>query len=109
MREGLGVLATVVLLAIVGFGCSGGEDGAAGTGTERKADRAAASPVQNDLGHQACEPATRLVVPSAAGMPLDRAARVLAGLSEGPLGTRPLVARRPGRGGRRPWRAGGGD
>ena len=104
MREGLGVLATVVLLAIVGFGCSGGEDGAAGKATERKADRAAASPVQNDLGHQAFQPSTRLVVPAAAGMPLDRAARVLAGLSEGPLGTRLFVDGRPGKGGQRAWR-----
>jgi tripartite-type tricarboxylate transporter receptor subunit TctC len=104
MREGLGVLATVVLLAIVGIGCSGGEDGAAGKGTERKADRAAASPVQNDLGHQAFQPSTRLVVPAAAGMPLDRAARVLAGLSEGPLGTRLFVDGRPGKGGQRAWR-----
>ena len=104
MREGLGVLATVVLLAIVGIGCSGGEDGAAGKGVERKADQAAASPVQNDLGHQAFQPSTRLVVPAAAGMPLDRAARVLAGLSEGPLGTRLFVDGRPGEGGRLAWR-----
>ncbi len=63
MREGLGMLATVVLLAIVGIGCSGGEDGAAGKGAERKADQAAASPVQNDLGNQAFQPSTRLAVP----------------------------------------------
>jgi tripartite-type tricarboxylate transporter receptor subunit TctC len=104
MREGLGVLATAVILAIVGIGCSGGEDGAAGKSTERKADQAAASPVENDLGHQAFQPSTRLVVPAAAGMPLDRAARVLAGLSEGPLGTRLFVDQRPGEGGRLAWR-----
>jgi tripartite-type tricarboxylate transporter receptor subunit TctC len=104
MREGLGVLATVVVLAIVGIGCSGGEDGAAGKSTERKADQAAASPVENELGHQAFQPSTRLVVPAASGMPLDRAARVLAGLSEGPLGTRLFVDQRPGEGGRLAWR-----
>jgi len=37
-------------------------------------------------------------------MPLDRAARVLAGLSEGPLGTRLFVDQRPGEGGQRAWR-----
>src|SRR5919112_3759156 len=55
-------------------------------------------------GHQAFQPSTRLVVPSAEGMPLDRAARVLAGLSEGPLGTRLFVDQRPGEGGRPAWR-----
>jgi tripartite-type tricarboxylate transporter receptor subunit TctC len=104
MREGLGVLATAVILATAGIGCSGGKDGAAGKSTERKADQAAAPPVENDLGHQAFQPSTRLVVPAAAGMPLDRAARVLAGLSEGPLGTRLFVDGRPGKGGQRAWR-----
>jgi putative tricarboxylic transport membrane protein len=104
MREGLGVLATAVILAIAGIGCSGGEDGAAGKSTERKTDQAAASPAGGDLGHQAFQPSTRLVVPAAAGMPLDRAARVLAGLSEGPLGTRLFVDQRPGEGGRLAWR-----
>jgi tripartite-type tricarboxylate transporter receptor subunit TctC len=37
-------------------------------------------------------------------MPLDRAARVLAGLSEGPLGTRLFVDQRPGEGGQLAWR-----
>jgi tripartite-type tricarboxylate transporter receptor subunit TctC len=104
MREGLGVLATAVILATAGIGCSGGEDGAAGKSTERKTDQAAASPAGGDLGHQAFQPSTRLVVPAAAGMPLDRAARVLAGLSEGPLGTRLFVDQRPGEGGRLAWR-----
>jgi tripartite-type tricarboxylate transporter receptor subunit TctC len=104
MRVGLGALAAVLVLAIVGVGCSGGEDGAAGKKTEREADQATASPVGGDLGHQAFQPSTRLVVPAAAGMPLDRAARVLAGLSEGPLGTRLFVDQRPGEGGRLAWR-----
>src|SRR5919112_4191799 len=55
-------------------------------------------------GHQAFQPSTRLVVPSAEGMPLDRAARVLAGLSEGPLGTRLFVDQRPGENGELAWR-----
>jgi tripartite-type tricarboxylate transporter receptor subunit TctC len=100
----LRVLALAGMLTLVGAGCSGGEDGAAGKGTEREVDRAAASPVGGDLGHQAFQPSTRLVVPSEEGDALDRAARVLAGVAEGPLGTRLFVDQRPGEGGLVAWR-----
>ena len=104
MREGLRVLALAVILATVGVGCSGGEDGAAGKGAGRKAEEAAASPVGSGLGHQAFQPSTRLVVPAEKGDAPDLAARVLAGLAEGPLGTRLFVDQRPGEGGLAAWR-----
>ena len=109
MRGGLRVALLALVLGFAGITCSGEgedaadraeEDGGAGAGDTGAAGR----PVENDLGHQAFQPSTRLVVPAAAGMPLDRAARVLAGLSEGPLGTRLFVDERPGEGGQRAWR-----
>ena len=97
-------------LGLAGVACSGEGGGAAdrAAGSEdngSKGVEAEGKPAENDhLGHQAFQPSTRLAVPAAAGMPLDRAARVLAGLSEGPLGTRLFVDGRPGTGGQRAWR-----
>jgi tripartite-type tricarboxylate transporter receptor subunit TctC len=98
------LLAFILLAGLAWIGCSGGD--------VERGDRAARSqvigstrPITKDgLGHQAFQPSTRLVVPSEEGMPLDRAARVLAGLSEGSLGTRLFVDERPGEGGRLAWR-----
>jgi hypothetical protein len=109
MREGLLALVLALALDVAGIGCSGEGDESAGRTAEGgdAGDRGAGTagrPVENDLGHQAFQPSTRLVVPAAAGLPLDRAARVLAGLSEGPLGTRLFVDERPGGGGQRAWR-----
>jgi len=109
MRAGLRVLALVLALGLAGAACSGDGRGAAdrAAGSEDGGGEGAGAkgkPVENELGHQAFQPSTRLVVPAEAGMPLDRAARVLAGLSEGPLGTRLFVDDRPGEGGQRAWR-----
>ena len=109
MREGVLVLVLALALGVAGVGCSGegsesaGRDAGDGGAGDRGAG-GAGRPVENDLGHQAFQPSTRLVVPAAAGLPLDRVARVLAGLSEGPLGTRLFVDGRPGGGGQRAWR-----
>jgi tripartite-type tricarboxylate transporter receptor subunit TctC len=99
----LGLVVALVLGASA-FGCSGDEPDAAGKGTDRKTDEAASSLVGSDLGHQAFQPSTRLVVPAEEGEPLDLAARVLAGLSEGPLGVRVFVDQRAGDGGLTAWR-----
>ena len=107
MRGRLRVLALVLVVSVAGVACSGeGRDaaGRADGGADAGGTGTAGRPAENELGHQAFQPSTRLVVPSAAGMPLDRAARVLAGLSEGPLGTRLFVDQRPGGGGQRAWR-----
>jgi tripartite-type tricarboxylate transporter receptor subunit TctC len=105
MRGWLRALALAPALALAAIGCSGdGDDAAAGRAAENEGSGASGRPAENELGHQAFQPSTRLVVPSAAGMPLDRAARVLAGLSEGPLGTRLFVDERPGEDGQRAWR-----
>ena len=109
MREGVLVLVLALALGVAGVGCSGegSESAGRGPGDGGAGDRVAGGagrPVENDLGHQAFQPSTRLVVPAAAGLPLDRVARVLAGLSEGPLGTRLFVDGRPGGGGQRAWR-----
>lgn len=106
MREGLRALALALALGLAAVGCSGDGNDAAGRAPEAEGKRPGASerPAENELGHQAFQPSTRLVVPAGAGMPLDRAARVLAGLSEGPLGTRLFVDQRPGEGGQRAWR-----
>src|ERR671916_661265 len=98
MREGMLVL--VLALGVAGVGCSGegSESAGRGPGDGGAGDRGAGGagrPVENDLGHQAFQPSTRLVVPAATGLPLDRVARVLAGLSEGALGTPPFVDHRP--------------
>jgi tripartite-type tricarboxylate transporter receptor subunit TctC len=106
-------LALALVMGAVPVGCSGGERGASGRtgGGEAtqgraggQASDAAEPPVEDELGHQAFQPSTRLVVPSEEGDAPDRAARVLAGLSEGPLGTRVFVDQRPGDGGLSAWR-----
>ena len=104
MRGWLRALALAVALALAAVGCSGdGDDAAAGRAAGNEGSGASGRPAEDELGHQAFQPSTRLVVPAEAGMPLDRAARVLAGLSEGPLGTRLFVDERPGGGGQRAW------
>jgi tripartite-type tricarboxylate transporter receptor subunit TctC len=109
MRGGLRVLVLALVLGVTGAACSSDRGDAAGrvSGSEDAGSKGAGATerrVGSGLGHQAFQPSTRLVVPAAAGMPLDRAARVLAGLSEGPLGTRLFVDQRPGEGGRPAWR-----
>src|ERR671916_516388 len=109
MRGGLRVLVLALVLGVTGAACSGDRGDAAGraSGSEDPGGKGAVAterPVGSGLGHQAFQRSTRLVVPAAAGMPLDRAARVLAGLSEGPLGTRLFVDQRPGEGGLTAWR-----
>src|SRR3712207_4961546 len=98
MRGRLRVLA--LALGLAAAGCSGDGNGAAEGVAEGKGAETEGRPVENELGHQAFQPSTRLVVPAGEGDPLDRAARVLAGLSEGPLGTRLFVDQRPGEIGR---------
>lgn len=104
MRGGLRLLVFALALGLTVTGCSGDGNDAAQGGAEGKSAGAKGKSVENELGHQAFQPSTRLVVPSRAGMPLDRAARVLAGPSEGPLGTRLFVDQRPGERGQRAWR-----
>jgi len=103
MRERLWVLALALFVVVLaGVGCSGDEavredgEGGAREGTKPL--------IGSDLGHQAFQPSTRFVVPAGVGTPLDRAGRVLAGLSEGPLGVRLFVDQRPGDGGFVAWR-----
>ena len=110
MRGGLlALLCALILLGVGGAACSGGEDGAdvrtaEGKSARNETAKIGEATVEDELGHQAFQPSTRLVVPSAEGMPLDRAARVLAGLSEGPLGTRLFVDQKPGENGELAWR-----
>lgn len=104
MQGRLRVLVVALALGVVGAACSGDEGGTAGPAEEGEVAGASGRPVENELGHQAFQPSTRLVVPAREGDPLDRAARVLAGLSEGSLGTRLFVDQRPGEGGRVAWR-----
>src|ERR671916_2712078 len=109
MRGGLRVLVLALVLGVTGAACSGDRGDAAGraSGSEDPGGKGAVAterPVGSGLGHQAFQRSTRLVVPAAAGMPLDRAARVLAGLSEGPLGTRLFVDQRPDQNGELAWR-----
>src|SRR3712207_3143576 len=98
------VLVLTLALGLAAAGCSGDGNGTAEGVAEGKGAETEGRTVENELGHQAFQPSTRLVVPAVEGMPLDRAARVLAGLSEGPLGTRLFVNQRPGEGGQRAWR-----
>jgi tripartite-type tricarboxylate transporter receptor subunit TctC len=91
------------LVAVVAVGCSG-EDGAAGRGSEGGAGGAARTTAGDELGHQAYQSATRLVVPAAEDHVYDRAARVLAGLAEDRLGASIFVQQRPGEGGLAAWR-----
>jgi tripartite-type tricarboxylate transporter receptor subunit TctC len=113
MREGLQVLALVLGLSAAVFGCleeerdvSGRVSG--GPATKERAGEGTSeiggTAVEDDLGHQAYQPATRLVVPAAEGDPLDRVARVAAGLSESALGTTIFVDQLPGKGGLLAWR-----
>ena len=104
----LRVLSLAVVLGVVAAGCSGGEDSTAGrdAGAESggKTTGAVASPVEDDLGHQAYMQPTRLVVPVAGDDPLNRVARVVAGLTEARLGTTIFATERPGDGGLLAWR-----
>lgn len=102
MRRGVRVLLFASLVGVLAGGCSG-EDATGGEGAETGGLEETTF-VGSGLGHQAFQPSTRLVVPAAAGEPFDRVARVLAGLSEGPLGTRMFVYRSPGDGGISAWR-----
>ena len=98
VRIGLGVLVLALAFGNSAVGCSDGQ----GSGGE--ADEAAAATVEDELGHQAYQSATRLVVPAAEGHSLDRVARVLAGLSEDRLGASIFVDQRPGDDGFLAWR-----
>jgi len=101
------VLALVLMVGLAPIGCSGDDD-SAGTGSEGGTRDGAGEDTKpligSDLGHQAFQPSTRLVVPAGVGTPLDRVTRVLAGLAEGPLGVRTFVDQRPGDGGFLAWR-----
>lgn len=97
MRERLRVLAVVLMAGLATVGCS--DDDAVKRDAKRGVDEATKPLIGSDLGHQAFQPSTRLVVPAGVGTPLDRAGRVLAGLAEGPLGVRTFVDQRPGDGG----------
>ena len=103
MNGGLRALFLAFLVAVVAVGCSG-EDGAAGRGSEGGAGGAARTTVGDELGHQAYQSATRLVVPAAEDDIYDRAARVLVGLSEDHLGASIFVQQRPGEAGLAAWR-----
>jgi tripartite-type tricarboxylate transporter receptor subunit TctC len=106
MREWFLILTLVVGLTAVG--CSGGGDDKAGRGDRGKAENGVAESTKpligSNLGHQAFQPSTRLVVPDGVGTPFDRAGRVLAGLAEGTLGVRMFVNQRPGEEGFVAWR-----
>jgi tripartite-type tricarboxylate transporter receptor subunit TctC len=103
-------LAVSLILAagLTAIGCSGGGDERAGRGDEREARNGVAERTKpligSDLGHQAFQPSTRLVVPDGVGTPFDRVGRVLAGLAEGTLGVRMFVDQRPGEEGYVAWR-----
>ena len=103
MRKRL--LALTVMLGLAAAGCSGDEaaGGGAKDGAGGGAGEATKPLIGSDLGHQAFQPSTRLVVPAGVGTPFDRAARVLAGLAEGPLGVRTFVDQRPGGSGFVAW------
>jgi tripartite-type tricarboxylate transporter receptor subunit TctC len=103
-------LAVSLILAVglTAIGCSGGGEERAGRGDEREASKGVAEGTKpligSDLGHQAFQPSTRLVVPDGVGTPFDRVGRVLAGLAEGTLGVRLFVNQRPGEEGFVAWR-----
>src|SRR5215218_1621096 len=112
MREWLLTLTLAVSLilavGLTAIGCSGGGDERAGRGDEGEARNGVAERTKpligSDLGHQAFQPSTRLVVPDGVGTPFDRVGRVLAGLAEGTLGVRMFVNQRPGEEGYLAWR-----
>jgi tripartite-type tricarboxylate transporter receptor subunit TctC len=103
VRGGLRVLALTLAMGVAAVGCSG-EDASVGEDAEGGTGGAEETTVEDGLGHQAYQPSTRLVVPAGKGEPFDRVARVLAGLSEGPLGARIFVYGSPGDGGISAWR-----
>jgi tripartite-type tricarboxylate transporter receptor subunit TctC len=94
----------VLVLCAVGAACSGEMGDTAGRGAGDEDAGTTRPAVEDELGHQAFQPSTRLVVPAEEDDAPDRAARVLAGLSEGPLGVRVFVDQRPGDGGFLAWR-----
>jgi tripartite-type tricarboxylate transporter receptor subunit TctC len=105
MDSRLRVLVVVLALGIVGISCSGEDaDGRSGGNAGDKNAGAAGRPARDELGHQAYQASTRLVVPAEEGAPLDRVARVAAGLSEDQLGAYIFAQNRPGEGGLVAWR-----
>jgi len=105
MRKWLLILALAGCLIVVG--CSGGsEEAGRGDGHEDDGgDTESTKPlIGSDLGHQAFQSSTRLVVPGGVGTTFDRVGRVLAGLAEGTLGVRMFVNQRPGEEGFVAWR-----
>ena len=102
------LLILTLTVGLTAIGCSGGGDEAGGQGDKGEARNGAAESTKpligSDLGHQAFQPSTRLVVPDGVGTPLDRVGRVLAGLAEGTLGVRMFVNQRPGKEGFVAWR-----
>ena len=106
MRKWWLILALAV--GLIAIGCSGGEDDAVGRGDGGEDDGGATESTKpligSDLGHQAFQSSTRLVVPDGVGTPFDRVGRVLAGLAEGTLGVRMFVNQRPGEEGFVAWR-----
>ena len=113
MREVFRVLAFALVLGVAVAGCSGGGDDAArqddegtaaGGRTGARTSRSERSTQENGLGHQAYMQPTRLVVPASVGDPLDRVARMAAGLTESSLGTTIFVDQQPGQRGLLAWR-----
>jgi hypothetical protein len=94
MRERLRALALIVTVSVALAGCLGDDEVAGGDArrdVENDMGEATKPLIGSDLGHQAFQPSTRLVVPAGVGTPLDRSGRVLAGLAEGVLGVRLFV------------------
>jgi tripartite-type tricarboxylate transporter receptor subunit TctC len=102
------VVSVILVVGLTAIGCSGGNDEVTGRGDGEKAEKEVAEGTKpligSNLGHQAFQPSTRLVVPDGVGTPFDRVGRVLAGLAEGPLGVRLFVQQRPGEQGFVAWR-----
>ena len=102
------MLILALAVGLTAIGCSGGDEDAAGRGDGGEAEGGAAESTKpligSDLGHQAFQSSTRLVVPDGVGTPFDRVGRVLAGLAEGTLGVRMFVNQRPGQEGFVAWR-----